>query len=183
MPPLFGGADDCTDGTVNQVDSANQMIGGLYYPWYGTNAADPTGIFPPAADLINGTNSFTWYWTNAINLNAVSSPGDFGSDSFVPGIPTADGVAARPNDSFSIAFDSYIAFPSAGFYVLGVDSDDAFRYPPLNLKHNRNLNPLSQMSQAGHAPIQHRASRNQDLAVMSQMSGQFFYSAGPPYFP
>ena len=123
MPPLFGGADDCGDGTVNQVDSANQMIGGLYYPWYGTNSADPTGILGTPADVISGTNTFIWYWSNSINFNAVSSVGDFGSDFFVPGIPTQDGVASRINDSFSIAFDSYVAFPSAGFYVLGVNSD------------------------------------------------------------
>jgi hypothetical protein len=123
MPPLFGGPSDCGDGTVNQVDSANAMVGGLYYPWYGTNAADP--ISTPA-DEISG-NSFTWYWSNAVDFAIVGSGGDFGQNSFMPGIPTLDGVATRPYDSFSVSFDSYVAFPTAGFYVLGVSSDDAFR--------------------------------------------------------
>jgi len=115
--------DDCGDGTVNQVDAANAMIAGLYFPAYGTNAADPVSN---PADIVSG-NHYTWYWSNAVDFNIVTSPGDFPNDSLLPGIPTQDGVASRPRDSFSASFDSYVAFPSAGFYVLGVDSDDAFR--------------------------------------------------------
>jgi hypothetical protein len=123
MPPLFGGASDCGDGTVNQVDSANAMVAGLYYPWYGTNSADPNTT---PADVISG-NSFTWYWSNAVDFAISGSQGDFPLNYTLPGIPSLDGVATRPFDSFSASFDSYVAFPAAGFYVLGVSSDDAFR--------------------------------------------------------
>jgi len=37
------------------------------------------------------------------------------------------GGGQQPNNSFAASFDSYVAFTNAGFYVLGVDSDDAFR--------------------------------------------------------
>lgn len=123
LAAVLGGANDCGDGTENRVDSANAMIAGLYYPWYGTNAADPNTT---PADEISG-NSFTWYWSNAVDFAIVGSAGDFGLNYFMPGIPSQDGVASRPNDSFSASFDSYVAFPAAGFYVLGVSSDDAFR--------------------------------------------------------
>jgi hypothetical protein len=114
---------DCGDGTVNQVDSANAMVAGLYYPWYGTNSADPNTL---PADVISG-NSFIWYWSNSVDFNIITSPGDFTFDYKMPGIPTVDNVASRPNDSFSASFDSYVAFPTPGYYVLGVSSDDGFR--------------------------------------------------------
>jgi len=125
MPPLFGGPSDCNDGTVNQVDSANAMVAGLYYPWYGTNSADPNTV---PADVISG-NSFTWYWSNAVDFLVSGAPpsGDFTFNYLLPGIPSFDGVATRPYDSFSASFDSYVAFPTAGWYVLGVSSDDGFR--------------------------------------------------------
>jgi hypothetical protein len=121
---VLGGATDCPDGTVNQVDSANAMIAGLYYPWYGTNAADPTTV---PADEVNG-NSYTWNWTHAIDFNIVTSAGDFGFDYTLPGIPSIDGVSGNNhNESFSASFDCYVPFTNAGYYVLGVDSDDGFR--------------------------------------------------------
>jgi hypothetical protein len=123
LPVVLGGANDCGDGTVNQVDSANAMIAGLYYPWYGTNSADPNTV---PADVISG-NSFTWYWSNAVDFAIVGSGGDFGLNYALPGIPSLDGVTANGYNSFSASFDSYVAFPTAGFYVLGVSSDDAFR--------------------------------------------------------
>lgn len=117
---------DCGDGTETDVDSAEGMIAGLYYPSFGTNSAD-------VSDSMNGfllpavTNNL-WYWSNAMDFNIVTSPGDFPYDYKMPGNPNADGIAgSRTHDSFSAAFDCYIPFPTAGFYVMGVSSDDGFR--------------------------------------------------------
>ena len=109
--------DDCGDGTENQIDSANAMVAGLYFPWYGTNAAD----------ISTSVSGNTWYWNDVMDFNITGSPGDFGTDRALPGIPSADGVANRPYDSFSASFDSYIVIPAPGFYVMGVNSDDGFR--------------------------------------------------------
>jgi hypothetical protein len=75
---------------------------------------------------MNG-NSFTWYWSNPLDFNVTGSAGDFAFDAFMPGLPSVDGVNRNPNNSFSASFDSYVAFPTAGFYTLGVNSDDGFR--------------------------------------------------------
>jgi PA domain len=122
---FFGGPDDCGDGTVNQVDSANQMIAGLYYPWYGTNSAFVDTV--PNPDVVD-TNTYTFYWQNPVNFNENNGAGDFGGDFLVPGLPSFDGIPNnRPNDSYSMTFDTYVMFPSAGYYIMGVSSDDAFR--------------------------------------------------------
>jgi len=121
----FGGTNICGQGFENRVDSAEAMIAGLYYPWYGTNSADPVFVTP--ADEVNG-NSYTWYWNNPVDFNITGSAGDFGLNFFLPGIPSLDGVPGNhPNDNFSASFDSYVAFPTAGFYTVGVSSDDGFR--------------------------------------------------------
>lgn len=116
---------DCGDGTVNDVDSANGMIAGLYYPSYGTNSADVWNI--SGGQAFPAVSGNMWYWSNAVDFNVSTSPGDFTFDALMPGIPTSDGVASRPKDSFSAAFDSYVVFPNAGYFVMGVNSDDNFR--------------------------------------------------------
>jgi len=122
-PDIVG---DTGDGLANQSDSMNSLLAGLYFPWYGTNVAD---LQTSTAD--NGaayTNNF-WFWTNAVDFNNTktvsgsSSPGDFPLDYVLPGIPGLTGSF----NNFAGAFDSWIVFPSAGFYVLGVNSDDGFR--------------------------------------------------------
>jgi len=121
----FGNPDNspCGGGTENRVDSAEGMVAGLYFPWYGTNAADPNTI---PADVISG-NSLTWYWSNAVDFAISGSQGDFTFNYTLPGVPSFDGVDTGPYNNCSATFDSYVAFPTAGFYVLGVSSDDAFR--------------------------------------------------------
>jgi len=124
---FFGGPGDCGDGTATSVDSANAMIAGLYYPWYGTNAAFVNTS--PTPDVVD-SNTYTFYWNSTLNFNANGSPGDFAGDVLVPGIPNFDGVTdpkERSGDSFSMSFDSYVAFPTAGYYIMGVNSDDGFR--------------------------------------------------------
>jgi hypothetical protein len=122
---FFGGPSDCGDGTANSVDGANGMIAGLYYPWYGTNSAYVGTV--PAPDVVD-TNTYTFYWNSQVNFNENGSAGDFGNDNLVPGLPSFDGISGnRPNDSYSMSFDTYVAFPSAGYYIMGVSSDDGFR--------------------------------------------------------
>jgi hypothetical protein len=98
----------------------NSLLAGLYFPWYGTNTADlsnTTGDNGPAY-----TNNI-FVWSNAVDFNIVTSVGDFGLNYALPGIP---GVTTR-SDNLAASLDSWVIFPSAGFYVLGVNSDDGFR--------------------------------------------------------
>jgi hypothetical protein len=112
--------DDSGDGLANQSDSMNSLLAGLYFPWYGTNVAD---LLSATADNSAAyTNNF-WFWTNAVDFNIVTSGGDFAKDYGLPGIPGLTGSSAN----LAAAFDSWVVFPSAGFYVLGVNSDDGFR--------------------------------------------------------
>jgi hypothetical protein len=101
------------DGMANQVDYANALIAGLAAPWYSTNTAD-------TSTAVSGN---TWYWTGEMDFAVNGSTGEFPIDSQMPGIP---GVTGR-DANFAAEFQSYIAFPAAGFYRMGVSSDDGFR--------------------------------------------------------
>ncbi|HYG33825.1 MAG TPA: PA domain-containing protein [Clostridia bacterium] len=102
-----------TDVIANQVDYANAMIAGLFSPWYGTNTADTsTAVF-----------GNTWIWTNAMDFNIFGSPGSFTSNYSLPGIP---GVTLK-NSNFAAEFQTYLVFPTAGRYRMGIRSSDGFR--------------------------------------------------------
>ncbi len=112
--------NDSGDSLPTQSDSMNALLAGLYFPWYGSNVADVL-----SSTAVNGqpyTNNF-WIWTNALDFNIVTSGGDFGLDYGLPGIPGVTGSS----DNLAAAFDSWVIFPSAGYYILGVNSDDGFR--------------------------------------------------------
>jgi hypothetical protein len=111
---------DTGDGLPNQADSMNALLAGLYFPWYGTNVVDLLGATADNAPAY--TNNF-WYWTNAVDFNIVTSGGDFGLNYGLPGIPGDTASTAN----LAAAFDSWMVFPKAGFYVMGVNSDDGFR--------------------------------------------------------
>lgn len=116
-PSIVG---DSGDGLPTQADCMNSLLAGLFFPWYGSNVVDTL-----TSTAFNGaayTNNM-WYWTNAADFNVVTSPGDFTFDYTLPGIP---GVTLS-SVNYAAAFDSWVIFPSAGFYVLGVNSDDGFR--------------------------------------------------------
>lgn len=106
------------DGMANQIDSANAVLSGLYFPWYGTNTVDVSGFYGLAPAYGN-----VWYWSNSIDFNIVTSAGDFANNYSMPGIP---GVTLR-SDNFASAFQAYVAFPTAGYYRMSVNSDDNFR--------------------------------------------------------
>lgn len=115
-----GSVGDGGDVTGNNVEENNAHLAGLYFPDYGVNQADTAGGggsgIPAVFDNI-------WYWTNAVDLNVVTSGGDFGLDYQMPGIPGLSGNA----NSYAAGFQTYLVFPTAGFYQMGVNSDDGFR--------------------------------------------------------
>jgi hypothetical protein len=118
----FTSAGDPGDGMANQMDSANNLIAGLWFPYYGTNVADVTdsyygGINPAATGN-------TWYWSNAVDFAISGSTGDFPFDYTMPGIP---GLVVYSLENLAASFQTYLVFPTAGFYRMGVSSDDGFR--------------------------------------------------------
>src|SRR5262249_48165745 len=85
-----------------------------------TNVADLQ-----SASAVNGpafTNN-VYMWTNAIDFNDNGSAGDFSLNYIGPGIP---GLTGNVNN-FARGLDAWVVFPTAGFYVMGVNSDDGFR--------------------------------------------------------
>ncbi len=116
-PSIVG---DSGDGLANQSDSANALVGGLYFPWYGTNTVDAQ--FGSFSGIPADTNNI-WYYSNAIDFNVSGSAGDFPLNYFLPGI---QGVTLSL-DNYATWFDGWVVFPNTGFTVLGVNSDDGFR--------------------------------------------------------
>ncbi len=116
-PALVG---DSGDGLGNTADENNALLAGLYFPWYGTNTVDL--LSGSAYNAAAYTNNM-YAWTNTVDFNDVTSAGDFTFDYVGPGLPGLTGSSAN----FARAFDSWVVFPSAGFYVMGVNSDDGFR--------------------------------------------------------
>jgi hypothetical protein len=112
-------------GLPNTADAANALLAGLWFPWFGTNTVDTLSSSTTWSAAY--TNNM-WLWTNAIDFNDSGSGGDFpidyGSASNPgPGIP---GLTTSI-DNFARAFDCWVVFPAAGFYIWGVNSDDGFR--------------------------------------------------------
>jgi hypothetical protein len=107
----FAAAGDTGDGIPNQIDSAYGQMAGLWFPTYGANASTSTAVAT----------------TPVIDFNVNGSAGDFTNDFLMVGIP--GGVVGAPNNTDNIAalFQFWVAFPQAGFYKMGVSSDDGFR--------------------------------------------------------
>lgn len=118
-PSIVG---DSGDGLPNQMDSMEALMAGLYFPWYGTNVVDKQ--FGSQSGIPSDTQNI-WYWSNYLDFNiANTSPtGDFPYDMYLPGIP---GLTLSSANLASV-FTSWIVFPSAGYYQMGVNSDDGFR--------------------------------------------------------
>ncbi|PYK60784.1 MAG: hypothetical protein DME21_10845, partial [Verrucomicrobia bacterium] len=79
-----------------------------------------------AADLTLATDGGYIDYTNVINFNIDSTgagSGDFTPDSPFPGIPGANGT----NGNSSMEALTFLQFPTAGIYQMGVNSDDGFR--------------------------------------------------------
>jgi hypothetical protein len=114
-PDIPRGVDD---GMANQVDSANALLAGLYFPWYATNMVDLSGSSGLSPAFGN-----TYYWSNAVDFDIVTSGGDFAFNYALPGIPGLSGKS----DNLAASFKGYVAFTNAGYYRMAVSSDDGFR--------------------------------------------------------
>jgi hypothetical protein len=116
---------DSGDVTANNVEENNAHLAGLYFPDYGTNQVDTVN---GGASGIPAEFDNIWYWTNAVDFKIVYTgsaayQGDFSYDYPMPGIPGNSGFS----QSFATGFQTYMVFPKAGFYRMGVSSDDGFR--------------------------------------------------------
>ncbi len=106
------------DGLPNQMDAMDALIGGLYFPYYGTNTADVAGWYSGVpADEDN-----KWFYNDVMDFNATGSAGDFMYDRLNPGIP---GATAR-NDNFAAWIEGWLPL-TAGYYRMSINSDDGFR--------------------------------------------------------
>ena len=105
--------------TANVIESAEAQLAGLY----GPNVADLTtavgGVFA-VPTVIN----FDIAAGAAGNFSASAAPPNDVPDEYVPGIP---GASANPTASVAGEFLTYVEFPQAGYYRMGVNSDDDFR--------------------------------------------------------
>ncbi|MBW8865107.1 MAG: hypothetical protein JF609_09350 [Verrucomicrobia bacterium] len=90
----------------NQNDSADMVLLGLW----GTNNATLSSFTEPG--VINYGIANEGSFTNAVNS--------------LPGLPGSDGT----QDNVAYAFLTYVEFPAAGLYQMGVQSDDGFRLTP-----------------------------------------------------
>lgn len=106
------------DGVANQVDSANSLLGGSYFPWYSTNTVDLSGASGTVPAYSN-----VWYWNSPIDFDIVTSGGDFPFNAPLPGIP---GVTSD-SENFALWIQGYVAFTNAGYYRMSISSDDGFR--------------------------------------------------------
>ncbi len=107
---------------------AEQQLAGIIAPNVADLAAATDGVF--SASLINWNQDFA---TAEIgNFQTTSTPSR--PDAQIPGIP---GTGFQLNDSIAAEVITYIEFPTAGLYTMGVNSDDGFKVtatdtPPVN---------------------------------------------------
>jgi hypothetical protein len=98
-----------SQGTPNQSDVANAEIAGLFYPTYGVNGSTAPGPSP---------------WPGVIDFAINGSAGDFTNNYPLPGVGTN---SDNTTDNIAAYFQFWLAFPTAGFYRMGVSSDDGYR--------------------------------------------------------
>jgi hypothetical protein len=111
--------ENIINGWRNMLVLGNQVAEGFY----------PTN----AADLTTFTNSGEAWNSTVINYSqnsggTLTDNGNFRQptypDSVFPGVP---GIGLTVADNVAATFRGYIEFPAAGYYTLGVNSDDGFR--------------------------------------------------------
>jgi len=105
----YTAAGDSGDGSPNQSDYANALIAGLWFPTYGSNASSVKAATT---------------WTGPIDFAINGSQGDFTNDFAMPGIIQTNTSAT---DNIGALFQFWLAFPTAGTFLMGVSSDDGFR--------------------------------------------------------
>jgi hypothetical protein len=111
-------------GQPNTVQWTEEMFAGLH----GTNIADLTQTI--SGSKIDGQGYYSY--NDVVNwdkVSAGSSDGNFTSnngypDIELPGQPAGDGSGTYANDGEEVL--TFIEFPSAGLFTMGVNSDDGF---------------------------------------------------------
>ncbi|MEW6161572.1 MAG: PA domain-containing protein, partial [Verrucomicrobiota bacterium] len=108
---------------ANLVSRAEQQLLDLF----GPNVAD---LSTAANGVFDITTVINWNQDSGIG----AEQGNFRADSVVPmpdapipGIPGATTLANRTTDDIAAEIVTYIEIPQAGFYTMGVNSDDGFR--------------------------------------------------------
>ncbi|MCX8108882.1 MAG: hypothetical protein N3G20_08765, partial [Verrucomicrobiae bacterium] len=80
---------------------------------------------PNVADLSAAING--WFYLDVINWDQdLANNGNFGAakyETLIPGIPGTTGST----DNIAAEIITYVEFPTAGFYAMGVNSDDGFK--------------------------------------------------------
>jgi hypothetical protein len=108
--------DTLTDPNAYRVDLEDDV---------GLSETVLAGLLGPnVADLSGAAAGNTYAITNVINwINSSGSSGNFPNDTGFPGIP---GNTASEN-SFVDEILTFVRFPTAGYYQLGVNNEDHFR--------------------------------------------------------
>jgi len=104
-----GGDTAIINGWRYMVTMANQALAG-YYP---DNFADLTAF----------THDGFYWEPGVINYSGSGDAGNIGGDLPFPGIPGIDGLTGGT----AMEVLTFLEFPAAGFYTMGVNSDDGFR--------------------------------------------------------
>ncbi|MGC8990088.1 MAG: PA domain-containing protein, partial [Verrucomicrobiia bacterium] len=108
---------------VNRTHRAEQELAGI--------------IGPNVADLSQAIDG--WFYCDVINWDQdLAGNGNFGAptETAIPGIP-GNTTGGYPTDNIAAEIITYVEFPAAGFYGMGVNSDDGFKVtatdtPPAN---------------------------------------------------
>lgn len=109
-----------SNSLVNRTHRAEQELAGIIGPNVADLTAATAGVFN--LDVINWNQDSTGIGSFTEN------------ETPIPGIP---GTGTQPNDSLAAEVQTYLEFPTAGFYAMGVYSDDGYKFttteaPPVN---------------------------------------------------
>ncbi|MBX7106728.1 MAG: hypothetical protein K1X57_21820, partial [Gemmataceae bacterium] len=138
------GATDTTLRQANNIEWAEGVLTGKVAP----NSADLTGFGADGYYLESGTINY-----NQPNDagDGLESNGNFVPDKKIPGIPgKGDPAAAR--DNIVGEFLTYVEFPTAGAYMMGVNSDDGFRVTAATGVGSAPVTVLAPAAAAGQVP-------------------------------
>ncbi len=94
---------------------------------FAANIVDATSYYSYDAPAYYFSNNIAlWTWTNQVGCNVGDYPNGFDFPAVVYQLPGTPGITMDTHD-VAAWFDSYVVFPTAGFYEMGVGSDDGFR--------------------------------------------------------
>lgn len=112
----------------NRTHRAEQQLAGVIGPNVADLSTAAGGQF--VMNMVNWNQDYAS--AEVGNFQTASTPSR--PDDPIPGIP---GVGSKPDDSIAAEVITYIEFPAAGLYTMGVNSDDGFKVtatdtPPAN---------------------------------------------------